>query len=120
MESGTRASLDVVCHHQIIFCRVNLKPSPPPSYNRKVWHYNRADIILLRRSIANFNWENSFNQNPNPNWQVEFFTKTLLNIISNFIPNKIVKMNPKDPPWITNHLKSMIKRQNRLYKNYKL
>ena len=119
MESGNRASLDVLCYHQIIFCRANLKlsppPPPPPLYDRKVWHYDRANVVLL----GNLNWENLFNQDPDPNWQVQIFTKTLLNIISNFVPNKIVRIIPKDPPWVTNHLKSMLKKQNRLYKNYK-
>ena len=50
---------------------------------------------------------------------MEYFAKTILNIISNFIRNDIVKVHPKDPPWITNQLKSMIKNQNRLCKNYK-
>ena len=34
MESRTRASLDVLCHHQIIFCRANLKLNPPPPYDQ--------------------------------------------------------------------------------------
>ena len=46
MESDNRASLDIVCHHQIIYCRINLKPtvndrlsphsriSPPPLSNK--------------------------------------------------------------------------------------
>ena len=94
-------------------------PPPPPPYDRKVLHYDRANVVLLKRSIGNLNWENLFNQNPDPNWQVQIFTKTLCNIISNFIPNKFVRIIPKDPPWITNHLKSMLKKQNCLYKNYK-
>ena len=32
LDSGTRASLDHYCHHQIIYCKVNFKipPLPPP------------------------------------------------------------------------------------------
>ena len=76
----------------------------PPPYDRKVWHYDRANVVLLRRSIDNLNWENLFDQNPGPNWQVQIFTETLLNIISNFVPNEFVRINLEDPPWITNHL----------------
>ena len=39
--------------------------------------------------------------------------------MSNFILNKIVKIHLKDPPWIACNLRNMIKRQNRIYKNYK-
>ena len=37
--------------------------------------------------------------------------------MSNFIPNKYIKVQPKDPPWINDTLRRMIKRQNRQYKN---
>ena len=119
MESSTRASLNIVCHHQMVNCRVNLKPIPPPPYERKVWHYSRANVRLLRRSIQNFDWINHFRTNSDPNWQAESFTEILLNIISNFVTYNIVKIKPKEPPWITIHLKSMLKKQNRLYRNYK-
>ena len=39
--------------------------------------------------------------------------------MSNFIPNKIAKINPKVPPWIDKNLKTMLNRQQRLYQNYK-
>ena len=31
LDSGTRASLDPYCHHQIIYCKVNFR-IPPPTY----------------------------------------------------------------------------------------
>ena len=39
--------------------------------------------------------------------------------MSNYIPNKMIKVLPRDPPWINQDLKRMLKRQQRLYKNYK-
>ena len=39
--------------------------------------------------------------------------------MSNFIPNEIKIIVPCDPPWITKHLKTMLNRKNRLFKNYK-
>ena len=39
--------------------------------------------------------------------------------MSNFVPNKIIKVVPGDPPWITRSLKNMLNKQNRLFKNYK-
>ena len=84
-----------------------------------MWHYNNANVHLLRRCIVNVDWDNHFRKNSNPNWQAESFTEVLLNIISNYVPNKIAKVKPKEPPWISNHLKSMLKKQNRLYRNYK-
>ena len=39
MESGTRSSLDPVCHHQITHCRFNYKVPPAPTFERKIWIY---------------------------------------------------------------------------------
>ena len=34
LDSGTRASLDSNCHHQIIFCKINFKIPPPLPFER--------------------------------------------------------------------------------------
>ena len=61
----------------------------------------------------------SFNINNDPNWQAKTFTEIILNIMSIFIPNETKKIIPRDPPWITKPLKTMLNRKNRLYKSYK-
>ena len=38
--------------------------------------------------------------------------KTLLNIFHNFIPNKIIVCVERDPPWMNDEIKKMIKRKN--------
>ena len=43
-------------------------------------------------------------------------TITLLNIMSNFIPNETKLVDDRDPPWITRKLKSMIQEKNLFYK----
>ena len=117
LESGTRCSLDPPCHHQITHCRFNYK-IPPPPFERKIWVYERTNVTQIRNSISNFPWEEHFRKNPDVNWQVTSFTEIILNIMSNFIPNKIIKVVPKDPPWINRDLKTMLNRQPRLYQNY--
>ena len=47
LDSGTRASLDSFCHHQITNCKVNFNIPPPPHFERDIWHYDRANIPLL-------------------------------------------------------------------------
>ena len=43
--------------------------------------------------------------------QVGLFNKTLLNIFPNFIPNKIILCDDKDPPWMNDEIKKLIKRK---------
>ena len=119
LDSGTRPSLDSFCHHQIIYGKINFRIPPPPPFERKIWHYNRANTAAIKKSMISFPWVQHFRLNPDPNWQVKTFTDIFLNIMSNFIPNEIKKCSPRDPPWITSQLKSLLNKKNRLYKNYK-
>ena len=109
IESGTRPTLDNFCHHQITYCRMNFQIPLPSSFDRKMWHINIANIPLIRRAMINCAWIDYFNKNPDPNWQVETFTEILLNITSNFIPNKTIKVKHSDPPWISKTIKTMKK-----------
>ena len=38
--------------------------------------------------------------------------------MSNFIPNVIKRFVPRDPPWITKPIKTLLNKKNRLFKNY--
>ena len=39
--------------------------------------------------------------------------------MSNFIPNVIKRFVPRDPPWITKPIKTLLNKKNKLFKNYK-
>ena len=119
LRSGTRPSLDSFSHHQIIHCKVNFRIPPPPSYKRKVWHFNRANVNAIKKSMTNFPWLQHLFLNRDPNWQVKTFTDTILNIMANFVPHETKNIIHRDSPWITKQLKTMLNRKNRLYKKYK-
>ena len=116
-ESGVHPSLCRTCHHQIIYTKINFKVHLPPPFKREIWHYNRAESELIRRSIKAFDWEQAF-LNLSINDQVELFNNTLLNIFRNFIPHETIKCSLKDPPWIDNEIKNALRRKNRVYKKY--
>ena len=63
--SGVRPSLEPFYKHQIIYCNINFNMPSDLSYMRKVWHYNRANTRLIRRTISEFPWyEHLKNHNP--------------------------------------------------------
>ena len=64
--------------------------------------------------MTNFPWLEQLNLNMATNWQVKTFTEIFLNIISNYIPNETKRFVPRDPPWITKPIKTMLNRKNRL------
>ena len=46
------------------------------------------------------------------------FTDTLLNILSKHIISKIITCNDKDSPWITSKVKTVIRRNSRVYRKW--
>ena len=48
----------------------------------------------------------------------QLFSSKSLNILSQYIPNKIITRDDRDPPWMTASLKSAIKRKHRVYNKY--
>ena len=50
--------------------------------------------------------------------QVSELNNLLLNIYSNYIPNKTVLCDDKDPPWMTNGIRTVIEMKNNAYKEY--
>ena len=54
MESDVHALLHGNCHHQIIHAKFNLKIDYPSPYERKIWHYPKANRKYQRsdRSVS--------------------------------------------------------------------
>ena len=84
-----------------------------------MWHYNRANSNAIKKSMVNFPWSQQLNLNTDPNWQVKTFHEIFLNIMTSFIPNEIKNCVPLNPSWINKGLKTLLKKKNRLYYNYK-
>ena len=53
------SSLHSNCHPHIVFTKFNLSISYPPSYERTVWYYERANTELIRRAIDQFHYYRS-------------------------------------------------------------
>ena len=116
-ESGIHSSLYSNCHHQIVFAKFNLSIFYPPPYERTVWYYERANTELIRRATDQFDWLRALS-NVNVDEKVYFFTKTLLNIIQNFIPHETIICDDRDPPQINKEIKELMTEKNLAFKSY--
>ena len=67
--------------------------------------------------LDSVNWERLFNQQ-DINAQVVALNETILNIFRNYVPNKNITIDDKDPVWTNKTIKSKIKPKNALCKNY--
>ena len=45
------------------------------------------------------------------------FNEILLNIMTNFIPNKLMIFDDKEPPWFDRKIQNLIKYKNQIYKD---
>ena len=62
-------------------------------------------------------WDRAF-LNTNVNEKVFILNKTILNILSNFIPYRTVTVDDNNPPWFTKK-KNLIQEKNNVYKSYR-
>ena len=117
MNSGVFPSIHQNCHHQIVFAKVNFNIFYPPPYTRRTWDYGKANHEAINNAIANFDWEKALS-NINVHTQVKLFNETLTNIFMNFAPNKLITVDDKDPPWVTENIKKLLKDKSKLYTQY--
>ena len=64
-------------------------------------NYNRKTLDLVDWTVLSFN--------KNVHEQVSTLNRTLMSVFSNFIPNKVIDFNGKDPSWMTLNLKDKLK-----------
>ena len=107
IDCGTHPSLNKNCHHQIIFCKLNLKVECPPPYQCLVWNFKKSNNDAIKRTIELVNWSALFSHK-NIHEQIAIFNQTLMNIFSNYIPNKFITIDGKDPPWMNEYIKRKI------------
>ena len=114
--SGVHSCLHSNCHHQIIFSRFNLKFHYLPPYERVVWEYDKADKDLITKAIDAFDWDKKLSEKY-VNDQVLLLNETLRNIMSNFIPNKLMIFDDRKSAWFDRKIKNLIKYKNQIFKD---
>ena len=69
----------------------------------------RANISTIRKAIKIVDWRFMF-LNKNVHKQVSTFNNTLMNIFTNYIPNKYIAIDDRDPPWMNETIKNKVKK----------
>ena len=101
----------------LLHSKLNLKIEYPSLYKQLVRDYKNADTQSINKAIEIFNWEKVF-QNKNIHDHLKLFNETIVNIVSNYIPNKCITCNNKEPPWSNDHTKHLINQKNEIFKKY--
>ena len=84
-----------------------------PPYQRLIWDYKKADS-----EIDLVNWDRLFS-NKDINTQVSILNETMcpINVFSNYVPNKCITIDGKNPAWMNETIKLKIKAKDNMYKN---
>ena len=117
VNSGVHASLHPNCHHQLVHSSFNLNISYRPPYQRLVWDYKKADSKNIRKALDSVNWERLFDQKA-INAQATAFNEAILNVFRNYVPNKYITIDDKDPVLMSENIKTKIKEKNTFYQKY--
>ena len=95
----------------------------PPPYQRLVWDYKKGDPNKIREALDLINWERLFNQK-SIEAQVATFNDTILHTFRNFVPNKYITIDDKDPVWMNETIKSKMKAKKctlqKIYSEWKI
>ena len=73
-----------------------------------MWDYKVADVSSIRESLMNIDWYFELGD-LKPNLTVDKFIEIILSIIADSVPNRVLTVNEKDPPWITKEVKTAIR-----------
>ena len=114
INSGTKPSLNENCDHQITYAKFNLQIIYPSPYQRLVWNYKNANANSIQKTLNMIDWKKLFS-NANVVKQVNILNDTLFNIFSNFVRNKVIAINDRDPPCINEEIKCKIKSKNKTF-----
>ena len=60
MKADIHPSLHASCHHKIVYAKVDLKIQYPLHYERKGWHFQKADVNFIRKAMNEFNYKGPF------------------------------------------------------------
>ena len=117
INSGVHSSLHSNCHHQIVHSSFNLNIHYPAPYQWLTWDYKKADSTKIRQALESINWERLFHKK-DLNAKVIALNETVLNVLQNYVPNKYISVDDKDPVWMNEIIKSKMKTKNKLFKQY--
>ena len=96
--------------------KLNLEKDYIPLYERLNWNC-KLHIPLIDLAVDIFDCGNSF-KGKNFHEKGPFFHSTTLNIFQNYISNRTVLPNDKDPSWFNNEIRKMLTKKNEILKQY--
>ena len=71
----------------------------------------------MKKVIDNFDWKKA-SEGCDPNEKIDILSRTVFNIMNNFIPNETILIDDRVSPWISKKIKSLILEKNLGFRKY--
>ena len=110
--------LDQVRYHCPVIGFINALKPTAKSFKRKIWLYNQGDYDEYRRLLSMTDWDSIFSSG-NIDKITSDITMCILKTADKTVPNRVVTIRKKDPVWLTNEIRKLIRKKNRVHKKAK-
>lgn len=107
-----------ISDHHGIFCNLNEKSPRPKTYKRLIWKYEHGNYNDLNESLSQIDWSEEF-QNLDVNEMLTKWSQLFIYNARKYVPTQLVTIRPGEPPWMSNQLRKIMRRRNRLHKRAK-
>ena len=84
---------------------------------RRIWKYDSGNYVQLRQNMSDTDC--SLIRNTNIDLFTSNLTESIIDISNNCIPNKVISINPFEPPWMNADIKLKIRQRKRAYRKAK-
>ena len=69
-----------------------------------MWEYSKANTNEVQNSLNSTDWESKY-AGLTVDQMTNEFTTFVMDLMTHFFPNKYIKCDDKDPPWLTPEIK---------------
>ncbi|ESO91659.1 hypothetical protein LOTGIDRAFT_163388 [Lottia gigantea] len=121
---------DLILHSEILdagisdHCpiRISLRVPCPThqAYKRTIWNYTAIHPPDIAAFFKEVNWNDFFDQIPDPNSLGEAISSILVDGIYKFVPHKEVTIRVRDPEWMNGYIRRILRKRNRIHRQAKL
>jgi hypothetical protein len=110
--------LDQVRYHYPVIAFLNAPKPVSKSFKRKIWLYSQGDFDEYRRLLSLTDWESIFSTDDIDKITTDI-SNTILSADEATIPNKFVTIRKHDPACLTDEIRKLIRKKNRIHNKVK-
>ena len=103
--------------HCTVAISLKFKIKRAQAYRRIMYDYSHADFDGLRTHISQLDWDNILHlHNGDVNEAAQAWTRTIMDTVKQYIPNKTVMIRPNDKTWYNHDLRKFKRKLDRCHK----